>query len=250
MVQQSLQISSGLPPGVKARIHQMSKKEGKYSSDIEVTNEDTGSTGSSTNSVLSVIGKSTSSLVAGTFFLVLAVKRDAYMITFFFGSIMNAIASKILKRVLNQDRPAELDQETDIKIKPDDKGMPSSHATSLGFICTFTALGLPYLTIPLLLYVITSLYYRVKINLHTKEQVYVGLVLGTTNGLLWNSLTVGSCIFLPSINLVDIVNETVLPKNGVLPVQYLFIPALVGLAIVGSFERRIKRWVGTKDKEK
>jgi len=55
---------------------------------------------------LALVGSSTSTVVAGTFFLVLSYRRDAYMLTFFIGSILNAIASKLLKRLLDQDRPA------------------------------------------------------------------------------------------------------------------------------------------------
>ena len=127
---------------------------------------------------LSLIGKSTSAAVALTFFAVLAYRRDALMVTFFIGAIGNGIAGKILKRLLDQDRPEELELNGDIKLKPGDKGMPSSHAMSLGFICTFTALGIPWTAVPLLIYVILSLYYRVKANLHTFEQIVVGLVFG------------------------------------------------------------------------
>jgi len=129
------------------------------------------------NNFLSMVGKSTSSLVSLVFFAVLAYKRNATMISFFLGSIANAIAAKLLKRIIRQERPN--------KNKKDDKGMPSSHSMSLGFIGTFAYLGWGrnnhLLVAPAALaYITMSLYYRVQSKLHTKEQVYVGVVFGGT----------------------------------------------------------------------
>ena len=100
------------------------------------TNNDNGSL---PQKLLYAIGGSTSIVVSGSFFVALAYYRDALMITFFIGSIGNAVLGKVLKRILNQERPSELDT-VDMKLKPSDKGMPSSHAMSLGFIGTFTGL--------------------------------------------------------------------------------------------------------------
>ena len=134
------------------------------------------------NAAISLLGKSTSSFVSLTFFAFLAVRRDAYMISFFIGAISNGILSKILKKILNHDRPEALDLSDHIKLKPSDGGMPSSHAMSLGFIGTYTALGvaesMPWLIALIVPYVALSLFYRVKSSLHTVEQVAVGLVLG------------------------------------------------------------------------
>lgn len=131
---------------------------------------------------ISLLGKSTSSFVSLTFFAFLAVRRDAYMISFFIGATSNGILSKILKKILNHDRPEALDLSDHIKLKPSDGGMPSSHAMSLGFIGTYTALGvtesMPWLVALIVPYVFLSLYYRVKSSLHTVDQVAVGLVLG------------------------------------------------------------------------
>lgn len=134
------------------------------------------------NAAISLLGKSTSSFVSLTFFAFLAVRRDAYMISFFIGAISNGILSKILKKILNHDRPKALDLSDHIKLKPSDGGMPSSHAMSLGFIGTYTALGvadsMPWLIALIVPYVFLSLSYRVKSSLHTVEQVAVGVVLG------------------------------------------------------------------------
>lgn len=190
---------------------------------------------------IAAVGKSTSSMVALLFFAALAYKRDTIMLSFFIGAIGNGIASKVLKRVLNQDRPDHQEENDNINLKPSDKGMPSSHAMSLGFIVTFTALGLPFTAVPLVLYVLIALYYRVQTNLHTKEQVLVGLIFGTTNGVLWRDLTFGTSPFI-SFCVKDAVSAHLLPANGLLPVQYLLVPAIVGAAVVGSLERRISLW--------
>ena len=124
------------------------------------------------------LGKSTSSFVSLSFFSVLAWKRDAFMFTFFAGAIGNAILSKVLKRILDQSRPEALASEESLREKPTDPGMPSSHAMSLGFIGTFTSLNIPQLWIPISLYIFVALYYRVKINLHSIEQVLVGIIIG------------------------------------------------------------------------
>lgn len=200
------------------------------------------------NTLLTTIGSTTSALVAGTFYAVLAYRRDALMVSFFMGAISNGILSKVLKKVLNQERPAELN-ESNLKLKPSDGGMPSSHAMSLGFICTFTALNLPSTTIPLIVYVAISLLYRINTKLHTTEQIIVGLTLGTINGYIWRSLCFGTNP-LVDVNLMDWVTQNFLNESGLLPLYALSIPAIIGAAVVGSVERRIARFLKNKKKEK
>ena len=122
-------------------------------------------------------------------------------------------------------------------------GMPSSHAMSLGFIGTFTGLTLPQLQVPILIYGVISLYYRVHTQLHTKEQVAVGLIVGALNGALWRSLCSGTNPLFPSVDVMEWVSTTVLNDQGLLPIPLLVVPALIGLAVVGSFERRISKWL-------
>ena len=74
---------------------------------------------SSLNNVVLWIGSTTSMFVAVTFFVLLAVKRDALMVSFFIGAINNGILSKVLKKLLNQERPAEISET--VKDKPSDK---------------------------------------------------------------------------------------------------------------------------------
>lgn len=109
------------------------------------------------------------------------------MVSFFLGSIVNAVVAKVLKRIIKQQRPETKDPHDDddegtSTIRPTDNGMPSSHSMSLGFIGTFTYLGWGKkhsIVAPILLiYIITSLFYRVQAKLHTKEQVYVGVLFG------------------------------------------------------------------------
>lgn len=190
--------------------------------------------------VFHAVGATTSIVVSGTFFLALAYQRDALMVSFFIGSIGNAIAGKILKRILNQERPAEL-ETIDMKLKPGDKGMPSSHAMSLGFIGTFTGLTLPWTQIPIFLYSIISLAYRIDIRLHTWQQIVVGFVAGTTNGAVWRHLCDGSNPW--NINIMDLVSRAVLNEEGLLPITLLVVPAIIGAIVVGSVERRIAGWL-------
>jgi hypothetical protein len=209
---------------------------------------------------LRLVGKSTSAVVSLTFFAALAYYRNAYMISFFVGSIVCAITGKILKRVLNQERPEELQTSSEIKLKPSDKGMPSSHATSLGFIGTFVTLTiwrysdqLPSEILfwgiqPLLVaYIVASLAYRIQVKLHTKDQVYVGVTLGTSIGIMWHQLTIGAWPF--QVAVTDLIAQHFLPASSTLPVAFLAFPALIGLFVVGSFERRIKGWLSAADKK-
>lgn len=187
------------------------------------------------------IGSTTSIFVAATFFFLLAFKRDALMVSFFIGAINNGILSKVLKKLLNQERPADISEA--VKEKPSDKGMPSSHAMSLGFIGTFTAMTLPQTLVPILIYVVISLYYRIHTQLHTKEQVAVGFGIGAFNGATWRSLCTGTNSLFPSINVMDWVSATFLNDQGLLPIPLLVVPAVIGLAVVGSFERRISKFI-------
>lgn len=195
---------------------------------------------------LSLVGSTTSALVSVTFFCALAWKRDALMVSFFIGSILNGILSKILKKIIGESRPQEL-QTIEMNIKPSDGGMPSSHAMSLSFIGVFTAMNLPWLRIPLVIYVMMSLYYRVKVNLHTPEQIAVGLVLGTSNGLVWYHLCHNGAF---GMNVKSFVETHFLNELGFLPWPALIIPVIVGAAVVGSFERRITKWLDdARDKQ-
>lgn len=199
-------------------------------------------TTSITRQIFHAFGASTSLVVSGTFFAALAYYRDALMVSFFIGAIGNAILGKVLKRILNQERPAELDT-IEMKLKPSDMGMPSSHAMSLGFIGTFTALwiGTPTIQWLLLLSALVSLWYRIDTKLHTWQQIAVGFVLGSANGVLWQGLCRDNNI--SGFNVTELVRQYLLNDQGVLPWTLLIVPALVGAVVVGSVERRVAGWV-------
>ncbi len=160
------------------------------------------------------------------------------MVNFFVGAISNGILSKVLKRVLKEKRPAELDIST-MAIAPSDNGMPSSHAMSLGFICTFTAFQVPWTALPLLVYTVVSLIYRVRTKLHSLDQILVGAVIGSLNGAIWWSCCLGQNPYGISVN--DWVTSHVLHPHGLLPMPMLALPAVVGAAVVGSVERRLAK---------
>lgn len=80
-----------------------------------------------------------------------------------------------------------------------------------------------------------------------KTYIYMNSV---TNGFIWRDLSLGTSQILPSINVMDWISAHVLPETGVLPPLYLLIPAAVGAAVVGSFERRISLWVKSSDDNK
>lgn len=198
------------------------------------------------NMAAKAVGASTSMVVSGAFFVVLTWKRDALLVSFFIGSIANGMLSKVLKRIINQTRPPEL-EDADIHLKPNDKGMPSSHAMSLGFISTFIALNLPWTLIPLAVYAVVSLAYRVQVKLHTWEQVVVGSVLGSFNGYAWFRLCTGDNPW--KVNIMHTVTTHVLNENGLLPLPMLAVPLLVGAVTIGSVERRIGHWLRKRKDE-
>jgi len=190
--------------------------------------------------IFNAIGSTTSTVVSGTFFVILAYQRDALMVSFFIGSILNAVLGKLLKKILNQERPPDLDT-TGLVVKPSDGGMPSSHAMSLGFIGTFTGLALPWTQLPIIIYSAISLAYRVTTKLHTWQQIVVGFILGSTHGAIWSHLCDGRNPF--GIHIMDIVSSNLLNDAGVLPLPYLVAPALIGAIVVGSVERRLSGWI-------
>lgn len=226
-----------------------------------------------------MIGSTTSIVVAGLFFIALSYQRNAFMISFFIGAIINAILSKILKRVIKQNRPPSVSltstamttntttllEQLRQPVKPSDNGMPSSHAMSLGFIGTFvichivtSSSSVLINTIPFIaLYCMISLWYRIYKKLHTFDQILVGSIVGSTNGYLWYQFCkygtiVGMNILKPnipttttiSVGLIEYIHRygtvySFVNENGQCSIMWLLIPLLIGAATVGSIERRI-----------
>lgn len=261
----------------RTSVNMESKKSSSSSSSISTAqkqNEDNNNNGNNKNNnnvnriwttVYTKIGSTTSICVAFAFFITLCWKRDALMVSFFLGSILNAIFGKILKRILKHDRPTtttaiipiingEVIKEEEVKedssmmmmkmkaavqqqpARPSDNGMPSSHAMSLGFICTFVALLIPIMTLPLITYAVISLIYRVRISLHSIDQIIVGSILGIFDGSIWWHL----CKKSATTNIVDLISSSgIMNEHGLLPWYLLVVPALIGVAVVGSVERRL-----------
>ena len=133
---------------------------------------------------------------------------------------------------------------------------------SLGFIGTFTILSIllnenittvfhvfrKWSSVLLLVsYCFVSLWFRVATQLHTPEQIMVGLSLGTTNAVVWRMIgfTHGFTFTFNKnqvMTVQDWVSRNIIPSHG-LPIQFMIIPAFVGLIVVGSFERRISSWL-------
>ena len=213
--------------------------------------------------ITTIAGKSASTLVSVSFFLLLAYQRDAIILTLWIGSILNAVSSKVAKKILNHERPPELHEaDSKVKLKPSDGGMPSSHAMSLGFIGTvivITAGVIPmeYQAVAgslMSIYSILALRYRIKVNLHTLEQVIVGLVLGVGNALAWLKFAVGDvsgsakdAVVGPVLSWVQ--SNWVSAETGLFPYSALAVPVVVGILVVGSFERRIALWIKNKEKD-
>lgn len=144
-------------------------------------------------------------------------------------------------------------------VPPSDGGMPSSHAMSLGFIGMFTTLiwwpSLAVFRLPVILgmvtmwfYMAVSLIYRVQAKLHTVEQIAVGLVLGSSLGWMWFQACVGNNPW--NLSIMDGTRRYLLDSTtGVLPWKWMVVPAVAGLAVVGSFERRLSQWMKLLKKE-
>jgi membrane-associated phospholipid phosphatase len=211
--------------------------------------------------ILIGIGSTTSTVVAVAFFWYLSIRRDTLMVSFFIGAILNAILSKVLKRIFGQLRPLHNDNSSGstkksisrgrngIVIHPSDGGMPSSHAMSLGFIGTFTAYAahLSGWKLALLIaYIATSLWYRVMVSLHTIAQIGVGLVLGVVGGAVWWYGACGAGEWPQGLVTYAVHMQLKALHGERLPLVFLAIPLLMGLMVVGSFERRISGWLAEK----
>ena len=230
------------------------------SDDISSSSSSSSSYDDILQTITTIIGKTASLSVSISFFLLLAYHRNATILTIWVGSILNAILSKIIKKIVNQNRPSELQTNSNIKLKPSDGGMPSSHAMSLGFIMTSILIVdgvLPInnynlragLGLIMSLYTTVALRYRIRDHYHTLEQVVVGLVLGIMNAISWFKLAmvgndsnngVGPVLSYVQQNYIS-------AETGMFPYMALIIPIIVGMVVVGSFERRISLWM-TNDK--
>ncbi len=157
--------------------------------------------------------KHTRTLVAGSAAVVLLWRRDALAISVLTGAIANAIFSKVLKRILNQRRPDGAPVS--------DPGMPSSHAMSLFFFASYlSAASLVWMPENVSVFVrlaacsflavfaVNSATWRVEAGFHTSEQVFVGSVVGSIDGLLWFLAT------HKNWNLIENLDKTLAESNA------------------------------------
>ncbi|KAA0036211.1 lipid phosphate phosphatase epsilon 1 [Cucumis melo var. makuwa] len=134
-----------------------------------------------------ILNKLSKWLVAALFAAVILLRHDAEALWTAMGSVINAVLSIVLKRILNQERPIAT-------LRPD-PGMPSSHAQSIFFTVVFVALsavewlGVNAVSLSICGFsFIFGSYFswlRVSQKLHTISQVLVGSVLGGFFSILW-----------------------------------------------------------------
>ncbi|XP_062102445.1 lipid phosphate phosphatase epsilon 2, chloroplastic [Humulus lupulus] len=146
-----------------------------------------GSSGLLSNGFESTLNRLSKWIVSGIFAAVLLGRHDAEAVWFAMGSIVNALLSVALKRILNQERPASA-----LKSDP---GMPSSHAQSIFFNFMFVNfsvvewLGINDITLAISGFILILGSYltwlRVSQRLHTLSQVVVGAIIGTIFSVFW-----------------------------------------------------------------
>ena len=73
--------------------------------------------------------------------------------------------------------------------------------------------------------------------------LYLNNIYTVTNGALWRDMSLGTSSLFPSANIMGWTSNNLLPESGKLSAVFLLIPAAVGAAVVGSFERRISLWL-------
>ena len=137
--------------------------------------------------------------VSGLTAAALCYRRDSATALFVFGAVLNALLSKVLKRLINNARPSGSALS--------DPGMPSSHAQSLFFFAAYLCIvthrsttvpeffeHTPRLAMKLLRETLAYCFpavalglalVRVRDGLHTHAQVFVGAVIGGAMGCAW-----------------------------------------------------------------
>lgn len=105
----------------------------------------------------------------------------------------------------------------------------------------------------MILYSAIALRYRVRDHLHTTQQIIVGYLLGLVNAFVWLKFAVFSnnCGVAIGGTVTQMVQTYLISTdNEQFPVIGLIVPIVMGVLVVGSFERRIGLWLGkTKSKK-
>jgi len=126
--------------------------------------------------------------VAGAAATTLLWRRDTATVLCLSGAVLNGLLSKVLKRVINEARPAGA--------RLRDPGMPSSHAQSLFFFAAYISValalaetGLPALWAALIFSsAAAAAGWRVYSGLHSLQQVGVGALIGSLFGAAWRAI--------------------------------------------------------------
>ncbi|KAL0762439.1 hypothetical protein Bca101_078590 [Brassica carinata] len=129
-------------------------------------------------------------VVSILFASIILLRHDGTALWGIIGSVSNSALSVVLKRILNQARPATTSRT--------DPGMPSTHAQSISFISVFAVLflmewlGTSKVSLFLSFLIIASgLYFirlRVSQKLHTSSQVVVGAIVGSVFCIFWYTM--------------------------------------------------------------
>ncbi|KAG7565224.1 Phosphatidic acid phosphatase type 2/haloperoxidase [Arabidopsis suecica] len=129
-------------------------------------------------------------VVSALFGSIILLRHDGAALWAVIGSISNSALSVVLKRILNQERPA-----TTLRSDP---GMPSSHAQSISFISVFAVLSVMEwlgtnrvsLFLSGLILALGSYFIRLRVSqkLHTSSQVVVGAIVGSVFCILWYTM--------------------------------------------------------------
>ncbi|WZY84778.1 hypothetical protein YC2023_031162 [Brassica napus] len=126
-------------------------------------------------------------VVSILFASIILLRHDGAALWGIIGSVSNSALSLVLKRILNQARPATTSRT--------DPGMPSTHAQSISFISVFAVLsvlewlGTSKVSMFLCCLILASCSYfirlRVSQKLHTSSQVVVGAIVGSVFCIFW-----------------------------------------------------------------
>lgn len=95
----------------------------------------------------------------------------------------------------------------------------------------------------MVIYSAIALRYRVRDHLHTLEQIVVGYGIGLFNAIIWLKLAIAE----PIVTMVQ--QYLISSDTNQFPLIGLMVPILVGVVVVGSFERRIGMWLKKDRKE-
>ena len=138
------------------------------------------------------INKSTKWVVSAAVFLSLVARRfDAIAQWYIIGGVVTAIVARFLKFAINASRP-------DASYRKD-PGMPSSHASTLGFLSVFPFLMMLETSRGAWLLPLGGVFLawlRVTQGYHTYPQVVAGWALGSSMAVAWKSI---GRVVLPSI---------------------------------------------------